>query len=217
MKKILTISALAFFSAFAYAQKPEAVDLGLSVKWASFNVDAAAPEEPGGYYSWGEVETKTDYRYPTYKWSKGNDHSYTKYCTDPDFGFEGFSDGKKQLDPEDDVAAVKWGDGWRMPTTKELFELRSKCKWEYAKSNGMEGYRVTGHNGNSIFLPMGGTMSSSQPRKEPNWLGKGATYNTSTLSEKNPMGAQGIFLYSGSASRQDLRRAGGRMVRPVHE
>jgi len=217
MKKLFIIAALSCtFSAFA--QKHEMVDLGLSVKWATCNVDADAPEIPGGYYSWGEVETKSDYTYKTYKWAKGSDRKFTKYCDNPEFGFEGFVDNKKVLDPEDDVATVKWGDGWRMPTAAELAELQSKCKWEYLPYKGIACYKITGKNGNCIYLPMAGNMSSSQPGPKPNRYGEGATYNSSSLSAKKlPNGARGAYMYSGAVSGVDLRRAGGRMVRPVHE
>lgn len=40
---------------------PEYVDLGLSVKWASFNVGATKPEETGDYFAWGETEPKPEY------------------------------------------------------------------------------------------------------------------------------------------------------------
>ena len=36
----------------------EAIDLGLSVKWATCNVGASAPEEYGDYFAWGETESK---------------------------------------------------------------------------------------------------------------------------------------------------------------
>ena len=60
----------------------EAVDLGLSVKWATCNIGASSPEEIGDYFAWGETEPKKDYSWETYKWSKGTDHTMTKYCTD---------------------------------------------------------------------------------------------------------------------------------------
>lgn len=125
----------------------EAVDLGLSVKWASFNVGASAPEEHGGYYAWGEVEIKNDYSWENYKWCNGTSETITKYS------------GNVKLSPEDDVAHVQWGNGWRMPTKNEIIELRNKCTWIWATENGVEGYRVIGgSNGkvSSIFLPAAG-------------------------------------------------------------
>ena len=50
----------------------KAVDIGLSVKWATCNIGANRPEEYGGYYAWGETEDKSDYLWSTYKWCKGS-------------------------------------------------------------------------------------------------------------------------------------------------
>ncbi len=51
-----------------------------------------------------------------------------------------------------DAATANWGHGWRMPTTAELAELLNYCEWEFTGT----GYKVTGPNGNSIFLPAAG-------------------------------------------------------------
>ena len=139
----------------------EYVDLGLpsGLKWATCNVGAKSPEEYGGYYAWGETEEKSSYNWSTYKWCNGSYNTMTKYCTDR---YEGTVDNKTVLDPEDDVAHVKWGGSWRMPTKAEQDELRNKCSWTWTAQNGVNGYRVTGPNGNSIFLPAvgwrGGTV-----------------------------------------------------------
>ena len=133
----------------------KAVDLGLpsGIKWANYNVGATKPEEYGGYYAWGETEEKSNYSWSNYKWCNGSSSTMTKYCTDSS---RGTVDNKKVLDLEDDVAHVKWGGDWRMPTEAEQDELCSKCSWEWTSLNGVNGYRVTGPNGNSIFLPAAG-------------------------------------------------------------
>ena len=131
----------------------EAVDLGLSVKWAAYNVGATKPEEYGGYYAWGETEEKEDYYWETYKWCNGSYDTLTKYCTSSSYGTV---DNKTVLDPEDDVAHVKWGGDWRMPTEAEQNELCNNCTWTLTTQNGVNGYKVTGPNGNSIFLPAAG-------------------------------------------------------------
>ena len=133
----------------------QAVDLGLpsGIKWASFNVGARAPWEYGGYYAWGETEEKEDYSWGTYKWCNGSYDTLTKYCT---YSAYGTVDNKTVLDPEDDVARVQWGDDWRMPTNDEIDELKTKCAWEETTLNGINGYEITGPNGNSIFMPVAG-------------------------------------------------------------
>lgn len=133
-----------------YFPEHEYVDLGLSVKWATCNVGAANPEEVGGLFAWGETEPKSDYSYSTYKFSKnGSKGSYTKYSD---------NDNKTVLDPEDDVAHVKWGSNWRMPTWEEMQELIRECTWTWTEVKGIEGFRFTskkaGYEDRSIFLPV---------------------------------------------------------------
>ncbi|MBR4967125.1 MAG: InlB B-repeat-containing protein [Bacteroidaceae bacterium] len=138
-----------------YIDGYECIDLGLpsGIKWATCNVGATKPEEFGGYYAWGETEEKECYEWSTYKWCNGSYESITKYCTQSNYGTV---DNKTVLDPEDDVAHVKWGGTWRMPTRAEQDELLNNCTWTWTNQNGVDGYTVTGPNGNSIFLPAAG-------------------------------------------------------------
>lgn len=118
----------------------QAVDLGLSVKWAAWNVGASSPEEYGGYFAWGETEEKNGYDWDTYKFVDiyiGDCISGTQY----------------------DVAHVRWGGSWRMPTVDEYRELVKECRWQWITYNGVNGQKVTGPNGNSIFLPTSATGS----------------------------------------------------------
>lgn len=116
----------------------EAVDLGLSVKWAPYNVGASKPTEYGNYYAWGEIEPKTDYSSETY------------------IGPADFFGSVDTYGTEYDVAYVKWGHEWRIPTMDELIEIQEKCKWESTEQDGVKGMKVTGPNGNSIFFPAAG-------------------------------------------------------------
>jgi hypothetical protein len=113
----------------------EYVDLGLSVKWATCNVGANSPEDYGEYYAWGETSTKSSY-------TRDNCETWNQKIGD--------IKGTNR-----DVAHVKWGGSWRMPTKEEFDELREKCNWEWTGS----GYKVTGPNGNSIYLPAAGFRS----------------------------------------------------------
>ena len=136
-----------------FYRAPAEIDLGLpsGVRWADFNVGATKPEEYGGYYAWGETEVKDDYTKATYKLLNGN--AYSKYCSD---------DNKTTLELVDDVANVLWGGDWRMPTLSEINELKEHCTWEWTSVNGIDGYKVTGQNGNSIFLPAAGYYIGTQ-------------------------------------------------------
>ena len=88
------------------SQEHEWVDLGLpsGTLWATCNVGANAPEEYGDYFAWGETAPKDYYDWSTYKWCKGSYNTMTKYCTNSSYGYNGFTDGKTELDPEDDAA-----------------------------------------------------------------------------------------------------------------
>ena len=123
---------------FGAPSSEEAVDLGLSVKWAPYNVGASKPTEYGNYYAWGEIEPKTDYSSETYVGPADFFGSVDAYGT------------------EYDVAYVKWGHEWRIPTMDELIEIQEKCKWEATEQDGVKGMKVTGPNGNSIFFPAAG-------------------------------------------------------------
>ena len=129
----------------------EIVDLGLSVNWASVNIGAEQPYEPGSLFAWGETTEKDWYSWSYYKFGSSAS-TLTKYNQ---------TDGLDQLQPEDDAAAVLWGGNWRMPTRDEFQELIDNCDIDYqATESGYPGVRLTsrvaGHEGASIFLPAAG-------------------------------------------------------------
>ncbi|MBQ7940778.1 MAG: hypothetical protein IJ328_00005, partial [Muribaculaceae bacterium] len=125
------------------------IDLGLSVKWASWNVGASSPEEYGGYYAWGETEEKSNYYATTYKYWQEDTTDFVEGWNYDEF----INIGSDISGTQYDVATVKWGNGWRMPTKEEIQELADNCQWEEYVYNYVEGYKVTGPNGNTIFLP----------------------------------------------------------------
>ena len=189
----------------------EAVDLGLSVKWATCNVGATAPEQSGGYYAWGETEEKKNYEWSTYKWCNGSSDTMIKYCTNSSYGTV---DNKTVLDPEDDVAHVKWGGNWRMPTKTEQDELRTNCTWTWTTQNGVYGYKVTSKtNGNSIFLPAAGDRSGTYL----NYSGSYGYYWSSSLGGSRSSIAYFLGFYSGSYDWGNSNRDYGHSVRPVSE
>ena len=176
MKKLFSIGVLAVIGLFVFTacekmgedvgrhKGHKYVDLGLSVKWATCNVGANRPWEYGDYFAWGEVETKEDYYWHTYKYGGMRDGGrevvfLTKYCSDSVIGKDGFVDNKVILELEDDAASVNWGGNWRMPTKEEQDELRDSCEWVWTTQKGVSGCQVIGPNGNSIFLPAAGFMS----------------------------------------------------------
>jgi len=188
------------------------VDLGLSVKWASCNIGASAPEEHGCYYCWGEVKTKASYTLYNYKWYKKSDYNgsgteFTKYCTST---WSSNPDNKHVLDPEDDAAYVVTKGSWRMPTDAEIKELFNNCTWQYITRNGVTGYKVTSKiNGHDIFLPESGVFNSNNC-----YTGQSASYfSTYTYGDGT---ATVIYFYG--TMRLELGatyRYLGHTVRPV--
>jgi len=128
----------------------DAIDLGLSVMWASKNVGASLPEEYGDYFAWGETEEKDNYF---------SSNSLTYGLSTSELQSRGIIDADRNLTSSYDVAATKWGGDWRMPTLAEIQELRDKCTWKWTTQNGVNGRKVTGPNGNTIFLPATGIRS----------------------------------------------------------
>lgn len=139
---------------------PEAVDMGLSVKWASFNLGASAPEEYGLYYAWGETSAKEQFGWNGYKWCHGTENSLTKYNHDKAYGD---IDNKNILDLEDDAASVLLKGGWHIPSVEDWAELMNEdlCEWTKTSQGNNNGYEVRSKiTGNSIFLPFGGVIST---------------------------------------------------------
>lgn len=190
----------------------EYVDLGLpsGTKWATCNVGASKPEEYGGYYAWGEIAAKTDYSWSTYKYGNAYD-KLTKYCTKSKYGLNGFTDGKTELELDDDVAHKLWGGHWRMPSEEQFEELLSNTTSQWVTVNGKEGRLFTASNGNSIFLPAAG-------RRNDTSLGNAGScgyYWSRTLNADYPDNAYYLFFDSGGMYVLNYGRDNGRTVRPV--
>jgi len=188
------------------------VDLGLPSRtlWATCNLGADSPEDYGCYYAWGETngscEGKTSFSYSTYNDYDGN--NMVEYTTD----------GKTKLDADDDVAHVKWGGEWRMPTYKEFSELinTSYTQSEWTNVNGIAGYRITsiveGCKGNSIFLPAAGRYHPTL--KE---AGERGDYWASNMPANDDSSDYAYYLRIGSSTlaKGTNSRHYGTSVRPV--
>lgn len=162
------------------------VDLGLSVKWAGYNLGASKPEEPGWFFGWGEVEPHMERGYYWGTYALGSDHTVFKYgiseqtfqthCTKPD--------GRTRLMPEDDAAHVIWGDNWRMPTANEKRELLMFTEQKITTYNGVPGYVfISKANGNRIFFPFTGAAIGMGVQRQEDLVG----FWTSEMS-KNDQG-----------------------------
>ena len=189
-----------------------AVDLGLpsGTLWADRNIGASSPEDCGDYFAWGDTSPKSVYDWNAYKYCRGTKKTMTKYNYKRSYGKV---DNKTTLEPDDDAATANWGSSWRMPTYEEHLELRKKCTWTWTTQNGMKGYKVTGPNGNSIFLPAAGLRNDSGVSE----TGSYGYYWLASLNEIRPYYAW--IMYFGLERRNSYYyyhyRCEGRSVRAV--
>ena len=210
MKKLLTIFALMLVAFTANAQScpdnnhPHMIDLGLpsGTKWACCNVDDDPSKQSltnyGSYYAWGETKEHDDLYY---SWS-----TYIYY--------DGIHNTCHVL-PRDivgtpyDVAHVKWGDSWVMPSFDQIKELLDNCTYEWTTVNGVNGGKFTSKtNGGSIFLPAAGGFYGS----DLDGAGDVGRYWYSAYFSND---ASYLYFSSDEAITRDYNRCYGYTVRPV--
>ena len=189
------------------------VDLGLpsGLLWATCNVGADNPEDYGDYFAWGETTTKSDYSWSTYQYCNGSYYTMTKYCTNADYGNNGFVDNLTVLFPEDDAATANWGGNWRMPTKAEWEELYNSTTVTLTQQNGVNGRLFTATNGNSLFLPAAGYRYSGSLDD----AGSNGNYWSSSLNTDGPNYAWSFNFYSDYYYMYYDYRNDGFTVRPV--
>ena len=199
-------------SPLIYYFEHQYIDLGLSVNWATSNIGSRSvdPERPGEWFAWGETEAKYDFSHNYYLAPK-QDRYY---------------EGKLSfLLPSDDAATVLWGEDWRLPTKEEFQELIDNCEWEWTKESGSYwGYKVTGPNGNSIFLPAGGMERRNE------WINResGLYYWTGSCKFDDPEREPKAWQFCSTSDETDksknrsllmslvpLSVQSGRSIRPV--
>lgn len=132
---------------------PHMIDLGLpsGTKWACCNVGASTPEGYGGYYAWGETSEKSDYFWQNYKYWNDKDGDE---CVD-DNELENL--GADIAGTSYDVAHVRWGGSWRMPSLEQIQELFNNCTSTWETINGVNGRLCKSiNNDGSIFFPVAG-------------------------------------------------------------
>lgn len=188
------------------------VDLGLpsGTIWATRNVGASVPEDYGDYFAWGETAPKDYYDWNTYKWCNGSYETQTKYCTNSNYGYNGFVDNKTELDPSDDAACAHYPGG-RMPSLEQIQELKYNCTWQWTQRNGVNGNLIIGPNGKTIFLPAAGY------RWYESLYGAGSVgyFWSRTLYSSIPDSAYRLYFLSGSVYLDEVYRDLGYTVRAV--
>lgn len=183
-------------------ERDDCVDLGLSVRWATMNLGARKPTGVGGFYAFSETSTKSEYWRENYSFCNNNSNQYIFVYTNPQTNICG---------TKYDVATKQLGDGWKMPSLAEANELISKCTWEKETIDGIQVYRVTGPNGNSIVIPIVGLKKLSKD------------YSTSLLrlgiGECPSKSSEYTYVLSGQTNKGVIGqewKAWGYNIRPVY-
>lgn len=200
------------------------VDLGLrsggnKILFATMNIGAAAPQDYGDYFAWGETSkrytsisgtsfvggTFVESNAPFYDGSK-----YTKY---------NYTDSKLTLDAADDVATVQWGGNWRIPDNADLEYLLNStyCTAEWTSnynSTGVAGLVVTGkgdYASNSIFFPAAGFGGGDAVR----YAGVFGGYGSRCRNEWVPDNIDYLYFDKDNQYNSSTLRDSGYPVRPV--
>ena len=175
-----------------------AVDMGLSVKWADCNVGTDAGHPAGGLYGWGDAygeKTSTDYR--DYLDVVGG-----TYLRTPD-NISG---------SEYDTATTLWGEPWRIPSRENWQELIDKCTWHKTRVAGHDGFLVVGPNGNKIFLPVTGL------RYKDNITVKDSGFYWTSERDINDKSKAYYYYFKDDYDKEIITRNyiySGRAIRPV--
>lgn len=206
MKKTLVTLAIAALALTACGEK-NFVDLGLpsGTKWATCNLGAAEPTEVGNYYTWGGIEAKE-------KCYDEDDRFFQEIDDVKGHSKYNEADGLMELEAVDDIATITLGNGWKTPSTADVQELIDNCSFELVEvEDGLNYFKVTGPNGNSIIFPAAGDRFASF---EPS-MGKVTELWTSNLRDYDC----GLGMYisdSGARNQWGAVRYIGRVIRPVY-
>ena len=210
MKKLLSFLSMIFMVFTTFAQicpddrHPHAIDLGLpsGTKWACCNVGADNPEGYGGYYAWGETEEKEAYNEVSYQYCTGenpNDYGWYEHTQYQDIGSD-------IAGTQYDVAHVKWGGSWVMPSIDEIKELYNNCTYSLVSLNGVNGLLfISKINSAYLFLPAA----------DLHYPGDIGQYWSSSQEPSNLKWAYGLYLLSDDTNWTYFARAVGLTVRPV--
>ena len=185
---------------------PHLIDLGLpsGTLWACCNVDTDHPKKQsptnyGSYYAWGETESKATYVFSNYI------HFYQSSRTYHDLGSD-------IAGTQYDVAHVKWGGPWVMPSRTQLIELLNNCIYEWTTENGVNGVKFTSKtNGASIFLPATGYRNESDLYD----AGLSGVYWSSTQGSSSMGYSYGYYFSSDNTVESNSSLSFGYTVRPV--
>ncbi|MBQ4391784.1 MAG: hypothetical protein II826_01585 [Prevotella sp.] len=174
------------------------VDLGLSVYWAPWNMGGNTAGDKGKYIGWGVLDDET------------KDMNNSKYAPTINNGTSIAGN------PEYDIATEKWGEKWSIPTVEEFEELLTKCTFKEdtetdLEGNTINGYRITGPSGKSIFMPWAGRRLGENT-SDVNTYGN---YWTAKAGDTGRNFAYGVTLNTKNINQRE--RYQGYSIRPVYK
>lgn len=177
----------------------EYVDLGLSVKWATANIGAAKPEDPGFRFAWGETEPKESFTWSNYFDTKDGGKTFNIY-----------TGGITNLDDKHDAASIASNGDGRMPTKEEWKELYDKCSISIKYVSGVRCSKFTGPNGNYITIPNSSNLDGTSAGTIP------FAYWSSSIDTSNPANA---MLFNGDfcSSKPRYYGASVRSVKDIND
>lgn len=188
-------------------QESEVIDLGLSVLWRGWNVGASHKHEVGDHFAWGESKRKS-----IYDWLSYFDNPYTETLEWKGCEWNSDISGIDERDP----SIILEGGPWRMPSREEMKELVEKCRWVWTSVNSVNGYKVIGPNGHSIFLPATGLCDGIEITNVENY---GAYWTSTPQVDTDGKATAATLYFYGSMlkSLQWANRCHGRAIRPVRD
>ena len=176
---------LRHFSSCPDDNHPHSIDLGLpsGLHWACCNVDATSPEEAGGYYRWGSMESFID----------DNKYTFPKDISDI-------------ASTEYDVANVRWQNGWKMPNRDEMQELKDNSTYTSGYLNGEKCAMITGPNGNHIFMNYAGRGTESNRWTIYGYGSNGIYYSSTRNNRDSQFIIEGMRMFDVSSGSLNMTR-----------
>ena len=195
------------------------VDMGLSVKWATFDIGATKVGEYGKYFQWGDIigYTKNQvgsgtgqkyFDWNDYKYCNGSYNTLTKYNTDETYGTV---DNKAVLESTDDAATFNMGTGWRMPTEAEYQELIDACNQTWDSTNKWCIFTLKTDETKQLVFPASGNCRMGNVGSQ----GSSGAFWSSSLYTSNPSDGRRLLAGSGFGNMGIHDRCFGFCVRGV--
>ena len=198
----------------------EYIDMGLSVKWATFDIGATKVGEYGKYFQWGDTQGYTSsqvgsgggkkyFYWSDYKYCDDSATTLTKYNNDSSYGT--VVDNKTVLESTDDAATVNMGNGWRMPTEAEYTELINACNQTWDNTNNWKIFTLKTDSTKQLVFPASGRGFYGSVR----YQGSNGCFWSSSLDTSYPSNGRDLYVDSGNGSMSDYDRSIGFCVRGV--